>query len=159
MLNKKEKSEVIDSAIADIAKARSIVFIDFTGVKTGDLNVFRKVIRNAGGEMTVIKKKLLRVAFEKAGVDMDPEIFETQVGTIISPEELYVMAAPTSKFSAAKILGGYDLEAKRFVSLEEVTMLGKLPSKEVLISQVVGMVASPIRSFMFVLKERANKIA
>lgn len=159
MLNKTEKGKVIDAAVADIAKARSVVFIDFTGVKTGDLNSFRRTIRNTGGEMTVIKKKLLRVAFEKSGVDMDPEIFESQVGTIISPEELYVMAAPAFKFSAAKILGGYDLEAKRFVSAEEVTMLGKLPSREVLISQVVGMVASPIRSFMYVLKERANKIA
>ncbi|MDD4931260.1 MAG: 50S ribosomal protein L10 [Candidatus Colwellbacteria bacterium] len=159
MLNKKEKGEVIDSAIADIAKARSIVFIDFTGVKTGDLNAFRKSVRTVGGKMTVIKKKLLRVAFEKAGIDMDPEIFESQVGTIISSEELYIVAAPAYKFAAAKILGGYDLDAKRFVSAEEVELLGKLPSREVLISQVVGMVAAPLRSFMYVLKERANKIA
>ncbi len=159
MLTKAEKQNVIEGGVESLKGSRSIVFIDFAGVKAQDINGFRRKVRDVNGEMSVIKKKLLRVAFEKSGVDFDPEIFEGQVGTIISKEDLYVIAAPAVKLDASKVLGGYDLEAKRFVSAEEVVMLGKLPSREVLLSQVVGMVASPIRSFMFVLKERANKIA
>lgn len=159
MLTKAKKQDIIESGAADLKENRSVVFIDFGGVKTKDINAFRRTVRGVNGEMTVIKKKLLRVAFEKAGVDFDPEVFEGQLGTIISKEDLYVIAAPAVKLDATKVLGGYDLEAKRFVSAKEVVMLGKLPSREVLLSQVVGMVASPIRSFMFVLKERAKKIA
>ncbi|MDD5099001.1 MAG: 50S ribosomal protein L10 [Candidatus Colwellbacteria bacterium] len=159
MLTKKEKNSIIDEGVKNFGKSRSMVFIDFTGVKTGELNNFRKVIRGVNGELSVIKKKLLRVAFDKAGIDFNPETFESQVGTIMSPEDVFTIAGPTVKFQSAKVLGGYDLEAKRFVPAEEVIMLGKLPSKEILISQFVGMVASPIRSFMFVLKERAKQIA
>jgi ribosomal protein L10 len=86
-------------------------------------------------------------------------VFESQVGTIFSPDEIFAIAQPAYKFASAKILGGYDIDGKRFVPAEEVIMLGKLPSREVLLGQLVGMIASPLKSFMFVLKERALKIA
>lgn len=159
MLTKEQKKKVIENETGALKGSRSIVFVDFTGVKAGDLNAFRKTIRDCGGELKVIKKKLLRVAFTEAGLDFNPEMFESQVGTIFSGEDVFAMAQPAYKFASAKILGGYDVEGKRFVPAEEVIMLGKLPSKEVLLGQLVGMIASPIRSFMFVLKERASKIA
>ena len=158
MLTKEQKKKVITNEISSLKNSKSVVFIDFTKVKAGDLSSFRKTIREAGGELRVIKKKLLRVAMSQAGIDFNPEIFESQVGTIFSNNEIFAMAGPTHKFSVAKILGGYDIDGKRFLPAEEVIMLGKLPSKEVLLSQLVGMLASPIRSLMFVLKERASKI-
>jgi large subunit ribosomal protein L10 len=159
MLTKEQKKRVIENETADLKNSRSVVFIDFTGVKAGELNSFRKTIREAGGELKVIKKKLLRVAFGEAGLDFDPETFDSQVGTIFSGEEIFTIAGPAYKFASAKILGGYDTEGKRFVPAEEVTMLGKLPSREVLLGQLVGMISYPIKSLMFVLKERASKIA
>ncbi|MDD4818693.1 MAG: 50S ribosomal protein L10 [Candidatus Colwellbacteria bacterium] len=159
MLTKEQKKEIIKNEAENLKNSRSIIFIDFTGVKTGDLNSFRKAIREVGGELKVIKKKLLRIAFDNAGIDFDPETFESQVGTILSEDEIFTIAGPTYKFESATILGGYNLEEKRFVPAEEVIALGKLPSKEVLLGQLVGMVSAPIRSFMFVLKERASKIA
>ena len=158
MLTKEQKKKVIANETDSLKNSRSVVFIDFTKVKAGDLNSFRKIIREAGGELKVVKKKLLRVAMSQAGVDFNPEIFESQVGTIFSNNEIFAIAGPTHKFSVAKILGGYDISEKRFFPAEEVVMLGKLPSKEVLLGQLVGMIASPIRSLMFVLKERASKI-
>jgi len=158
MLTKGQKKKIITNETSSLKNSRSVVFIDFTKVKAGELNSFRKTIREAGGELKVVKKKLLRVAMSEAGIDFNPEIFESQVGTIFSDNEIFVMAGPTHKFSVAKILGGYDMDGKRFVPAEEVVMLGKLPSREVLLGQLVGMLASPIRSLMFVLKERASKI-
>ncbi|MFA5052605.1 MAG: 50S ribosomal protein L10 [Parcubacteria group bacterium] len=159
MLTKDQKKEIIKNESGDLKNSHSIVFIDFTGVKTGDLNNFRKTIRAVGGELKVIKKRLLRVAMNEAGLDFNPEMFDSQVGTIFSGDEIFTMAGPAYKFASAKILGGYDINEKRFVPAEEVIMLGQLPSRKVLLGQLVGMIASPIRSFMFVLKERASKIA
>jgi large subunit ribosomal protein L10 len=159
MLTKEQKKKVIENETADLKKSRSVVFIDFSGVKTGALNAFRRTIRLSGGELKVIKKRLLRVAFTEAGLDFTPEIFESQVGTIFSGDEIFAIAQPAYKFASAKILGGYDIEGKRFVPAEEVIMLGQLPSREILLGQLVGMLSAPIRSFMFVLKERASKIA
>ncbi|MFA4999558.1 MAG: 50S ribosomal protein L10 [Parcubacteria group bacterium] len=159
MLTKNQKKEVIENEVGDLKNSHSVVFVDFTGVKAGDLNAFRKTIRAAGGKLKVIKKKLLRVAFGEAGLDFNPETFDSQVGTIFSNDEIFTMAGPAYKFANAKILGGYDIDGKRFVPAEEVIMLGQLPSKDVLLGQLVGMIASPIRSLMFVFKERASKIA
>jgi len=158
MLTKNQKKVVIENETSNLKNSQSIVFIDFTKVKTGDLNSFRKVVREAGGELKVIKKKLLRIAMKEAGIDFNPEIFESQVGTIFSKNEVFVMAGPSYRFSTAKILGGYDISGNRFIPAEEVIMLGSLPPREVLLGQLVGMIASPIKSLMFVLKERASKI-
>ena len=159
MLTKEQKKKVIENETTDLKNSHSTVFIDFTGVKTGELNAFRKTIRENGGELKVIKKRLLKIAFSEVGLDFDPGVFESQVGTIFSPDEIFTIAQPAYKFASAKILGGYDIDGKRFVPAEEVIMLGKLPSREVLLGQLVGMIASPLKSFMFVLKERASKLA
>jgi len=159
MLTKNQKQEIIVNSVSDLKNSQSVIFIDFTKVKTGDLNAFRKTVRSAGGELKVIKKKLLRIAMKEVGIDFNPEVFEAQVGTIFSKEEIFTMASPAYKFSFAKILGGYDLSGNRLVSAEEVIMLGSLPPKEVLLGQLVGTIAFPIKSLMFVLKERASKIA
>lgn len=158
MLTKNQKKEIIENSVNDLKNSQSVIFIDFTKVKTGDLNAFRRIIREAGGELKVVKKKLLRIAMKESGIDFNPEIFESQVGTIFSKEEIFAIAQLAYKFSFAKILGGYDLGVNRFIPAQEVIILGSLPSKEVLLGQLVGMIASPIRSLMFVLKARSSKI-
>lgn len=158
MLNKEQKKQIVEREVLRLKNLRSVVFIDFAGVKAGDLNSFRRDVREVG-ELSVVKKRLLRVAFEKAGIDFNPEIFEAQLGTIFSGEDLQPVAALTYKFKEAKIIGGYDLSEKKFMPADEVIALGKLPSREVLLSQVVGMVASPIRSFLFVLNERSKSVS
>ncbi len=156
MLNKTQKNQIVDQEVGHLKNTRSIVFIDFSGVKAMNLNAFRREVRQMG-EISVIKKRLLRVAFERAGIDFNPEVFESQVATIFSNEDVQPVASLAYKFKEAKILGGYDLVSKRFLDADEVTMLGKLPSRDVLISQVVGMVAAPIRSFLYVLSERSKQ--
>lgn len=156
MLNKAQKNTIVDREVEHVKSVRTIVFIDFSGVSAMNMNNFRREVRSLG-EVSVIKKRLLRVAFEKAGIDFNPEVFDAQVATVFSKEDVQPVAALAYKFKEAKILGGYDLEAKRFLDADEVTMLGKLPSRDVLISQVVGMVAAPIRSFLYVLSERSKQ--
>jgi ribosomal protein L10 len=67
--------------------------------------------------------------------------------------------ASGGKLETIKILGGYETEGGRFVPASEVLFLGQLPSREVLLGQLVGMIASPLRSFMFVLSERSKMVS
>jgi ribosomal protein L10 len=67
------------------------------------------------------------------------------------------LPAGQGKLEKEKILGGYEAGGDRFVPASEVVSLGQLPSREVLLSQLVGMIASPLRSFMFVLSEKSKQ--
>jgi large subunit ribosomal protein L10 len=159
MLTRKEKEQIIEGGLKRIGENKTLVFFDFSGSKANKLNEIRGKIRKEGGLVEVIKKKLLRIALEKAGADFNPESFEGQAATVFSPEEIQPVAALLVKNKEIKILGGWDLVEKRFFPGEEVIMLGRLPSREVLLAQVVGTIAAPLSAFLYVLKERSKQVA
>jgi large subunit ribosomal protein L10 len=159
MLTRKQKDEVIAEGAKKLEGNKALVFFDFSGSKVNKLNEIRKAIRNQGGLVEVIKKKLLRIIFEKAGLDFNPETFPGQAATAFSPGDLQSAAALLVKNKEIKILGGLDIPEKRYLPAEEVIMLGKLPSREVLLAQVVGTIAAPLSSLLYVLKERSKQVA
>ncbi len=159
MLKKSQKNNLIQEGIEELKKGKSLVFVDFSGSKGNDLTNLRNNLKEAGSAMKVIKKRLLRIIFERKGIDFSPEIFESQLGTIFSPAEIYSVAAVLGKFENLKILGGFDLEKKEFVGADLVIKLSKLPSREILLGQLAGAIAFPIRAFLYILTERSKKIA
>lgn len=159
MLTKKEKQEIVKQGMADAKTSQSLVFLDFAGVPTGKLNAFRKEMRNLGGHFDVIKKRLLKLIFERADIIVDPEKFEGQIGTVFSPTDIFAVSGPIYKAEGLRVLGGLDLRIGKEISAEDIIMMGKLPSREVLLSQVVGTIAAPLTSLLYVLNERAKKVA
>ncbi|MBI2514922.1 50S ribosomal protein L10 [Candidatus Wolfebacteria bacterium] len=157
MLTKLQKSKQIEIGKKLIEESRSLIFVDFGGVSVKNLESLRRKLKEIGAQLKVIKKRLLRIAFEKRNLDFNPEQFELQVGTIFSPKEVYEVAGSISK-SGVKILGGYDLELKSFFDAEKVKFFGNLPSREILLGQLVGMIAAPIKMLMYVLKEKSKMV-
>ena len=156
MLNRKQKKEKVEESKKFLDESRSLVFVDFGGTTVSDFEKLRRGLRELGSKIKVIKKKLLKIALKDNNVDFDPEQYELQVGTVFSPKELYEVASPVFK-SKIKILGGYDLQTKEYFDGAKVKFMGQLPSREVLLSQVVGMVAAPIRMFLYVLSEKSKQ--
>lgn len=164
MLTKQQKKQKIEEGKEIIKNNRFLVFIDFTKTGVEDLKKLRRALGDAGAKLKVIKKRLLNIAFQESGFDFDHSKFESQIGTIFSEKDIPEIAASVYKFSKEinnkefKILGGYDLSAKNFLEAEFVKMLSQLPSKEVLLSQLVGILSVQIRMFMYVLQERSKKV-
>lgn len=163
MLTREEKARSIKESKAAVEKSRNLLFADFGGVSVEELRKLRRAFSEKGASFKVVKKKLLRIALKETGVDFDPERFEAQMGTIFSPLELNDAASPLAKFAKEnkkfKILGAYDLEKKEFLAAETVMAVGSLPSRDVLLGRVVGVLAGPIRAFMYVLSEKAKATA
>lgn len=157
MLTKQQKQSVIESAVASLKESQAVVFVDFAGVGVNDLNAFRRALRSAGARLEVIKKRLLKIAFEQAGESYDPTQFEAQAGAIFSKVSLLEAAQVAVKNKLVKVLGGYEMAGRRAVSGAEVVMLGSLPPREVLLGQLVGTIAAPVRSLLYVLSERSRQ--
>jgi large subunit ribosomal protein L10 len=155
MLTRQQKKQQIENSRAMLGQSRGLIFVDFSGVSVSDINKVRKDLISLGAKFQVIKKKLLRVAFERSRIDFNPEQFESQVGTIFAKESIESVAAPILK-SGLKILGGYDLLDKKFLDAEMVKFIGQLPPREVLLGQLVGMLATPIKMLLFILKEKGR---
>lgn len=166
MKTKAQKNVAIDEAKKLIKDSQIIFFVDFTGIGVEDMKVLRKTLRALDVKTKVIKKKLLRVAFEKDKIDFNPEQFNEQLATIFSPKDISEVAGPIYKFykekerekKAFKMLGAYDMTNKVFFNSEEIKKIGSLPSREVLLSQFLGMLQAPIKMFMYVLDQKAKMV-
>lgn len=167
MLTKKQKSEVIDRGIIDVGKSKTILFGDFSRVKVSELSNLRRDLRKIGAKFQVIKKRLLRIIFEKAGIDFNPEQFESQVGTIFSDKDISDAAQAAYKFSKTtigedkkerfEILGGLEIASKTFLDAAHVKAVGALPPREVLLGQLLGTIIGPTRALLYVLDQKSKQ--
>lgn len=168
MLTKKQKSEIVKRGVEEVSKSKFIIFGDFTKVKVPELVLLRRELKNIGAKLQVIKKRLLRITLEKAGISFNPEQFETQVGAVFSGKDISEAAGVAYRFSRTTIgedkkerfhiLGGIDVAEKRFLDASFVKTVGSLPTRDVLLGQLLGVIAGPIRSLLYVLSEKSKKV-
>ena len=140
--------------LAEAFKAANVgVLVTYLGINVEDDTKLRKQLREAGCQYKVVKNTLLHLAFEQAGIEgLDESLKGT---TAIAYSENGYTEAP-------KILSDYAKGHENFtiksgfidgstVDAAGITELAKLPSKEVLIAQVLGGFNAPIQGFANVL--------
>ncbi len=165
MLTKSQKAKHIEQTGELLKKSKSLVFADFAGVPTQDINKLKAGLKKAGAAFRVVKKRLLNIVFKNAGIAADPTRYNAQVGTIFIPGELTDAAGMIYKFSKdlAKekknfaVLGAYDIAAQSLIAPERFAAIAKLPSREALLAQALGMFTAPLRSFMSIVEQMANR--
>ena len=166
MLTKEEKKQAIALGEEIIGKSKNVLFADFTGVPTAEVRKLRMLMKETGGTFTVIKKRLLHIALKNKGIDFDPSAkFARQAGMIASSLEVFEIAgkiqAIVKEIAKAKkelkILGGVDLVTKKEISAAEFVIIAKLPSREVLLTQIAFMLTMPIKKVLVALNERAKQ--
>ncbi|OGY59195.1 MAG: 50S ribosomal protein L10 [Candidatus Colwellbacteria bacterium RIFCSPLOWO2_12_FULL_44_13] len=168
-LTKAQKVKKVEEGTKELKNKQTLVFVDFSGTKVEELKRLRRTLTEAKAKTEVIKKRLLRIMLKNHGANYDPMQTKAQVITVFGEGDISSVAAPIYKFSKEltaknkketfKVVGGYDLVKNVALSGEEVTAIGKLPSREVLIAQVVGTLAAPIRAFLYILSEKAKQSA
>jgi len=158
MKSKQQKSEDLAYGKDMIGGAQSVVFVDFNKTSSNDLNTLRRTLSQADASMKVIKKTLLGLITKEKEIPVDVSAFEGQVGTIVSQRELTEPAHIVSQLINEKgggtslaFLGGYDVASARAYDAQEMVRIGNLPARDVLLAQLVGMIAAPLRSFLYVL--------
>ena len=163
MLTRKQKEEIVKNESAKLSEHESLVIADFTGLSVNKVNAFRRSLEEIGASFKVIKKRLLNIVFREKGIELDTRNMDGQTGVVFSGKDMAETAKLVYKFQKEnkekfRILGGVELAEKKALGGREVEMIGKLPSRDVLLGQLVYMIGSPIRSFMVVLSERGKKI-
>ncbi len=117
MQTKDQKVQLVTEVSEHLAASKSVVFANFKGLTVKDLSKLKTELRASGATLKVLKKTLLNIALEKAGMQADARKLEGQVATIFSPDEV----------SAAKKLA--DFAKNKFgVSAAAPVMMGAMPA-------------------------------
>lgn len=157
-LNRNEKAAVIAEVSAQVARSQTLAIAEYRGLTVADLNKLRVTARAQGVYLHVLKNTLARRAvagtpFEPAAEHMaGPLIYGFSEDAIAAAKVIADFAKTNDKLIIkAGAYGGKALDA------EGVKALASVPSKEVLLAQLLGLLQTPISSLARVLAEVANK--
>lgn len=157
-LNRKEKAVVIEEVAAEVAKAQSIIIAEYRGLDVGSVTVLRKTARESGVYLRVLKNTLVRRAV--AGTPFEG-ISEQLTGPLI-----YGISA--DPVAAAKVLAGFAKTNDKLVikggampnsllNQDGVKALATMPSREELLSKLLGTMQAPVAQFVRTLNEVPTK--
>lgn len=142
-----------------IQKAKMVFFVDYKGITVDEDKDLRKAYRESGNECMVIKNSLIKLACKEAGVEGLDEILEGPTAVVIGYDEY--TTGPKAAHDFAKTHDFYKFKAGimdgKAVSVEQVEKLAKLPSKEVLLTQLASALIGNIRNLAVVLDQVAKK--
>lgn len=144
-----QKKQIVADLADRIQGSVAGIIVDYKGISVEDDTKLRKELREADVKYTVVKNTLIKRAAEQAGLEGLDDVLNG-TSAIATSENDYVAAARIlQKFADSHksftVKTGY-LDNK-VISLEMVQNLAKLPSREVLLANVLGAFNAPIASF------------
>lgn len=152
MPSREKKTQIIDSLQEVFARCSVGVLADYRGLTAAQMTELRRRLRAAGVEYRVVKNTLARFAAERAGKSELLGLFEGPVaiafgyGDITEPAKALAAYIQESKLEEMALGAGF--LSDRLLSPAEVETLSKLPSREILLAQVVGGIQSPISALV-----------
>ena len=157
-LNRNEKAAVITDVSAQVARSQTLALAEYRGLTVDHLNKLRREARDKGVYLHVLKNTLARRAV--AGTPFDVAA-ESMVGPLIYgfSEDAVGAAKVIADFAKTNdklvIKGG--AYAGKALNADGVKALASIPSREVLIAQVAGLLKSPIQRLAGVVAAVAEK--
>ena len=160
-MSKEMKAQIIDELQATFNRCNVGILTDYRGLSTSEMTALRNKLRKSGVEYRVVKNTLARFAVTRAGREDLVDFFNGPVGIAFGFGDVAEPAkALTVHIAAAKVTlsikGGFLSDT--VLTVKDVEMLAKLPSREILLSQVVGGMQSPITAVVYCLASPIRSI-
>lgn len=160
-MSKEMKAQIIDELQASFNRCNVGILTDYRGLSTAEMTALRNKLRKSGVEYRVVKNTLARFAVTRAGREDLVDFFNGPVGIAFGFGDVAEPAkALTEHIAAAKVTlsikGGFLSDT--VLTIDDVQALAKLPSREILLSQVVGGMQSPITAVVYCLASPIRSI-
>ena len=157
-LNRSEKQAVIDEVTGLAAKAQTLVMAEYRGITVADMTRLRSQARDKGVNLSVLKNTLARRAVAGSAFDVlsdqmtGPLIYGFSTDAVAAAKVVADFAKTNDKLVIrAGAMGG------KVLDVNGVKQLANIPSKEVLLAQLLGLMQSPISRTARVLAALAEK--
>ncbi len=148
-----QKKQVVAELSESIKASCTGVIVNYKGITVAEDTKLRKDLREAGDEYKVVKNTLLSRALKDAGIEGLDSVLEGTTAIAFSKDNYVSGAQILAKFADTN--KNFEIKAGfvdgGVIDAEGVKNLAKLPSKEVLVAQVLGGLNAPITGFVTVL--------
>ena len=153
------KQPIVQAIASEIEGAQSVVLVDYRGLTVAQDTELRKQLREAGVVYKVYKNTMMKRAFEGTEFEGLDNCLEGPSAIAVSKDDATAPARILCKFAkdapALELKGGV-VEGTVY-DVAGLTELSKIPSREELLSRLLGSMQSPIANFARVIKQIAEK--
>ncbi len=157
-LNRNEKQTVVTDVAAQVARSQTLALAEYRGMTVAHLDVLRKQAREKGVYLHVLKNTLARRAVMGTPFEVASD---AMVGPLIYgfSEDAVAAAKVVSDFAKTndKLVIKAGAYAGKMLDAKGVQSLASIPTKEVLLSQLLGLMMSPVSRMARVLAALAEK--
>ena len=153
------KKPVVDEIAAAVKDAQSVVLVDYRGLTVEQDTQLRKALREANITYKVYKNTMMNFAFKGTDFESLLPYLEGPSAVAISTEDATAPARILCKFAktadALEVKGGV-VEGIAY-DAKGIIEISKIPSREELLSKLLGSIQSPIANFARVMNQLAEK--
>jgi len=144
---RQEKQFLLDEIKEKIEKSNGFVVTCYQRIRPKQAREFRNSVADLGGEFEVVKKRVLIKAASMLGIEFKVDSFEGHIGVLFAHEDTLALAKKAVKYGedndkAISVLAGH--MDGQLMSAEEVIAIAKLPSRDELRAQIVGLLQAPM---------------
>jgi len=159
-VKKADKVGTVEALRESIAAQKGAVIAENLGLTVAEVTRLRKVLREADVEFRVVKNTLIRLASRDTGFEKLSDVFIGPTAVGFARNDPVALAKAMKEFAAGnpkfRLKAGY-LDGK-VLSAKEIEALADLPSREVLLAQLVGALASPLRRLAGAMSDPTRKM-
>lgn len=162
-MNKQNKTDLIKDLAPKLKAASSIVFVNFAGLSVDLQQKLKLELKAIGSDMTVVKNTLIRLAGKEAGINeeaLTDEVLSGQTALIMTEGDAVAPIQVIGKFVKENQVPQFKLGVIEGNVQDKNALLkiSTLPTKEVLFSQVLGSLMSPMYGLVGTLNGNMQKL-
>lgn len=163
--NRQKKEQIVTELAEKMQKSNALVFANYEGLTHRQIEELKKRLKKADAEVSVAKNTLIKIALEKSNnkkaIEDNEDALTKPTATLFAYSDVIAPLKELTK--AVKEFGGmpsikFGIFEQKAISADEVVRLSTLPSKEVLIAQVLAGLQSPITGLHRALNWNIQKL-
>ncbi|HLJ68152.1 MAG TPA: 50S ribosomal protein L10 [Chloroflexota bacterium] len=156
-----EKAQTIEELAQKLRDSKGAVLLDYRGLNVRQITDLRRQLQREDVEFTVAKNTLLRIAAERAAVDVSGELLEGPTAVAfgwrdeVTPARLLAEFVRRNRVVSLKggVIGGRSLDAT------QIGRVAELPSRDILLGRLLGAFQAPAARALGVLQAPAREVA
>jgi large subunit ribosomal protein L10 len=153
-----DKKIIIDGLLDRVNASPYVIVIDYTGMTVQQFTTLRNRLADGGAKCLVAKNSYMKKALAEAGL---PDIAEGLVG------QTAFVTGESEVFAAAKAIKNFEKEFKKpemkvgilegaVLSSDKLKAIADIPSREAILSQLLGTILEPAASIARIIKKKFN---
>ena len=154
-----QKKAVVAELTERLNNSVAGIIVDYKGINVADDTALRKELREAGVEYTVVKNTLLKLAIANTELNGLDSVLEGTTALATSADDYVAAARILCKFADThknfEVKNGFI--DKEVIDVAKITGLAKLPSREILLANVLGAFQAPISAFARAIQAIVDK--